>query len=214
MKSLMKNNKGFSLVEMIVVVLISGILMLGVIAFIQSSRVTYQKVNTSSRLQEEAGTATNFVNELLVEAIECGTTTGTYSGKAVDVLWIRALDNEPTGFTDAEIRKTAYYFIIYEKPVGTSPTGYLRYMKVAEPCADISFVENLGVKSIVLDADFFDGYIGNPYVTICEYIKNMSVSQIDRVNGRMFRVEFEFEFNGESYSASVNNYSRNNTPTD
>jgi len=214
MKSLMKQNKGFSLVEMIVVVLISGILMLGVIAFLQSSRVTYQKVNTSSRLQEEAGTATNFVNELLVEAIECGTTSGTFSGKAVDVLWIRALDNEPTGITDAEIRKTAYYFIIFEKPAGGETTGHLRYMKVLEPCSDITFTEYLGVKSINLEDDFFDDYIGNPYVTICEYIKDMDVSQIDRANGRMFRVEFEFEFNGETYSASVNNYSRNNTPTE
>ena len=214
MKKIKLNNKGFSLVEMIVVVLISGILMLGVIAFIQTSRVTYQKVNTSSRLQEEAGTATNFVSELLVEAIECGTKSGTYGGKAIDVLWIKALDNEPTGVTEADIRKCDYYFIIFEKPGAGETTGYLRYMKTPDTNTDITFVENLGVKSIVLPADFFDGYLGNQYMTICEYIKDMQVSQIDSTNGRMFRVEFEFEFNSETYSASINNYSRNNTPTE
>jgi len=216
MKKLGKDNKGFSLVEMIVAILITSFLMLGVSAFLQTSRVVYTEVSTGSRLQEEAGAATNFVNELLVEAIDCGTTTATVSGKDLNVLWITALENDVSGSaTEAEIRKKSIYFIIFEKPGAGEETGYLRYKKVANyevTDTDITFAPSItGEKVIQLPDDYFAAYVENPYVTISEYVTNMDASRLNSTNGRMFKVEFGFLFNGESYSASVNNYARNNS---
>lgn len=216
MKKLRKDNKGFSLVEMIVAILITSFLMLGVSTFLQTSRVVYTRVNTGSRLQEEAGAATNFIDELLVEAIDCGTFSTTADGKDISVLWITALENDlSTTATEAEIRKKSIYFIIFEKPAVGSDTGYLRYRKIKnyDPAVNtnITFTESMGEKVIHVPADFFDAYVNNPYVTICEYITTMNATKLNSTNGRMFKVELGFKYNGETYSASVNNYARNNS---
>ena len=60
------DNKGFTLIEMLISVLITGLMMLGVSAFMNSSRMSYSKVNTSVSLQEEAGTTVKFLNEIVM----------------------------------------------------------------------------------------------------------------------------------------------------
>ena len=64
------NNKGLSLIELIVSVLITGILMTAVAMFISTSRNVYMTVNKSATLQEESLTVERVVSEYLMEAVE------------------------------------------------------------------------------------------------------------------------------------------------
>ena len=115
MKKISNNNAGFSLIEMVVAVLIASLLMLGVAAFVSTSRYTYSKVSTEARLQEEATAATNFLNELLIESKQCGsgTVNDSASGKTLDYIWIKALQDDPSA---VDAKKIYTYFIVFEKP--------------------------------------------------------------------------------------------------
>ena len=79
MDNIKDNNKGFSLVEMIVSVLISAILTLALAAFMMTSRAAFMKVAAGSKLQEEALAAENFMNEIFMEATKDSATTETRS---------------------------------------------------------------------------------------------------------------------------------------
>ncbi len=113
-KYLLKDNKGFSLVELIVVVLITGVLMLAVMLFVQTSRSVYQTVNTSATLQEEAITVERVLSEYIMEAKECGYEEGVKieDGKFMDIFWVRALENEKNGAEDAVKPYSVYCFIL------------------------------------------------------------------------------------------------------
>ena len=82
---------GFSLIEMVVTVLITSILMLAVGLFMSSSNSIYQTVGTSSKLQEESLSASNFLNEILIESVNIAYSPDSSSTK----YWVvKALDND------------------------------------------------------------------------------------------------------------------------
>ena len=98
------DNNGFSLIELIVTVLITSVLMIGVIAFLSTSRSAYQNVATSSTIQEETITVKRIINEYLSEAkvygFQSGLTDITGSSGSVSVLWVVARDTEANSNPD------------------------------------------------------------------------------------------------------------------
>ena len=112
-KKLINDNKGFSLIELIVTVLITAILMIAVVAFISSSRTIYQTVNTSATMQEEAITAERVFTEVFMEAKAYKFETGVdlYSGVDTDVIWTQSRENNPAS-GDASTIDSVYCFVI------------------------------------------------------------------------------------------------------
>ena len=200
------DNKGFTLIEMLISVLITGLMMLGVSAFMSSSRMSYSKVNTSVSLQEEAGTTVKFLNEIVIESQEWGLlqdinyTAGTQTS-LIDVIWFRALDNESAS---ASNRDECIYFIIWEKatqcirykrvPVGDATGEFDKTAYLAEP-------EDY-VVGLISDA-FFDDYS-----LVSRYAESVSVTR-DANNLKRYSISITFKFNGEEYVANVNSVSRN-----
>ena len=202
------DNKGFTLIEMLISVLITGLMMLGVSAFMNSSRMSYSKVNTSVSLQEEAGTTTKFLNEIVMESTEWGVVDTNYtdphdSSKTSDikVIWFKALDNESA---DATNRDECVYFIIWEKA-----TKCIRYKRVEvgdeadefDKTAYLAHPEEY-VVGLISDA-FFDDYS-----LVARYAENVSFIR-DANNLKRYSISLTFKFNGEEYVANVNSVSRN-----
>lgn len=206
------DNKGFSLIEMLVAVLISGLMMLGVTAFLNSSRVSFTRVNTSVTLQEEAGITTKFLNELILESKKFGKVEGTdfsYTDPSdtskttnIKVIWLKTVDNDYVASDDIdEAKPESIYFIIWEES-----TKCIRYKRI--DAADFDEASYSGVngknyvKGLISDVFF------NDYNLISRYADTFTVNK-DNNNPRSFSIEVKFVFNGESYYANVNSVSRN-----
>jgi len=212
MKRLKKNNAGFSLIEMVVAVLVASLLMLGVAAFVSTSRYTYSKVSTDARLQEEATAATNFLNELLIESKLCGSgSVITTAGKNLEYIWVRANQSEIVGGVTSKNLYT--YFIIFEKPAAGETTGVLRFKKAPASDANLSFPLNAATGryevSITNETSYFNDVVGNKYHFLCRCVKDMTLSTVESNNGRLYKVNLTFNYNGQDFSATVNNLSRN-----
>lgn len=67
-KQLHKDNKGLSLVELIVTILLMSVISSMIVLFISSSRSNYELISTESALQTEAQAASGFIYDILLEA--------------------------------------------------------------------------------------------------------------------------------------------------
>lgn len=224
------NNHGFSLIETLVSVLIVAIIMLGIAAFMSTSRVIYTKVSVSSKLQEEANVTMNFIDELLVEAQDYGWNTNvTLFGTDYTVLCIKTLDNTPDvndSLSEAEKRanilKQCYYFILVDES-----NGKIYYTKASTADSNASGITFTDVEVPAgsgtyerrvsgINANLFNGTIKEPedrkYYFIADSLDlsdPIDISQSTEKNGRRIKIVFKFVFNGETFVATVNNLLRN-----
>lgn len=200
------NNKGFSLVELIVVMLMSGFIATMVMMFISSSRRNYETVNTSYTLQSEALTATTYMNELLLEAQDCGSVVltdtltdgdgATYTDPTV--LWIQAPNNYGTD-TDSYI-----YFILLE-----NETGNLRFGRRAWASSEIEACKSSGkfeptnaqLKGLVED------YCGDKYALLAQHVK--SIEMPSREVSGLVSVVLKLNYNDKDYETTLNVSGRN-----
>ena len=66
----MKNNKGYSLTELLVAIVIFGIVMLGIAMMMRTSSISYSDGNAYVTMQTEAQVISNQIEEILVDATE------------------------------------------------------------------------------------------------------------------------------------------------
>ena len=224
------NNRGFSLIETIVSVMIVAIIMLGISAFISTSRVIYTKVSVSSKLQEEANVTMNFVNELLIEAQDYGwSDTVTLFGTDYTVLCIKTLDNTPEvndSLSDAEKRtnilKQCYYFVLVDKSNGKiyytkaattdSNADTIAFADVENPAGSGTYERRVtGIKPALFESTIKEA-TDRKYYFIADSLDisdPIDISQSTEKNGRRIKIVFKFVFNGETFIATVNNLLRN-----
>ena len=201
---IINDNKGFSLVELIVTVLITAILMLAVVAFISSSRTMYQTVNRSATLQEEAITAERVFTEAFMEAKEYKREIGVdlSAGVDTDVIWIRARENEDPTSTDDSI----YCFVI------DKTANQIRYYKDSDVTDMIvgGSLSNDG-KDKLKTACF-----GNnaKYCVISKNVKSVDLKSISRSDGKdLVCMEIIFEYSSKEYTENITVVTRNLTHT-
>ncbi len=201
-----KDNKGFSLVELIVAVLITGILMLAVGLFMSTTRNTYSIVGTSAKLQEESLTAEKVISEFLKEAKAYGiksnlgrTVTG-FSGDQ-DLLWIVAKNYlNPS--------EDSCYLFVLEKPSDGTP-GKLRFNQ-----APASIV-NLSTK-VISEADlttYVDNQmINNKYKLVANCMVSMEDKSgfTDSETGKdLILLTCTYKYNNTVFTSNVSAVSRN-----
>ena len=119
------SNGGYSLVELIVTILISGVVMLAVMGFLTSGLNHFRNVNSESLLQMESQMTELFVTELIQEATDYRTVAGT---------------DLPSGVSAAlEIERGTEYYILAlvgnELRFGTPTAGSTVSEKVANVAA-------------------------------------------------------------------------------
>lgn len=202
-KHLINDNKGFSLVELIVTVLVTSILMLGVIAFISSSRTAYQTVSTSATLQEETMTVERVLSEMIMEAKSYGfdEDVNLGGGKTVDVFWVTAKNNEG-GTGDC-----VYFFVLDETD------NKLRYCKGLHPedCVVKADEDSVLMPGINLINNQCYGTKAK-FSLIAEHITAMSMVKpsIEKADGTdLVVLNLTFEYLGKTNSNTITAVTRN-----
>jgi len=207
-KKLMNDNKGFSLVELIVTVLITAILMIAVIAFISSSRTIYQTVNTSATMQEEAITAERVFTEVFMEAKAYKFETGVnlYSGVDTDVIWTQSRENNPAS-GDTNPDDSIYCFVI------DKTNKEIRYYKDLHNTTSMISGGSLTVEGRnKLTAECFG--TNAKYSVISKNVKSVDLTTVPRADGTdLVCMEIVFEYVGKEYTENITVVTRNLTHT-
>lgn len=205
-KKVMNDNKGFSLVELIVTVLITAILMIAVIAFISSSRTMYQTVNTSATLQEEAITAERVFTEAFMEAktYKYQANVSLATGSVTDVLWIKAKENAPIS-GDTNTDDSVYCYVI------DKTAGEIRYYKDLHNTTGMISGDALTTEGInKLKSECF-GTVAK-YRVVSKNVKSVAVNTIPRADGTdLVCMEIVFEYMGKEYTENITVVTRNLT---
>ncbi len=202
-KTIMNDNKGFSLVELIVTVLVTSVLMLGVIAFVSSSRTAYQVVNTSATLQEEAITVERVFSEMIMEAKSYGFDEDVplTSGKTVDVFWVTARDNE-NGSSDS-----VYFFVFDDED------NNIRYCKGTNPndCVVKADEDSVQTPGITLINNQCYG-TKKKFSLISEHVTSMSMVKpsVQRADGTdLVVLNLTYEYMGKTNTSTITAVTRN-----
>lgn len=226
------SNQGFSLVEMIVSVLITAILMLGVVSFISASRVIYQHIGTSSKIQEEARTTTNFGTEILLEATNICVADPYHDTESESTICYAVVKSMPNDEGAAKRKSDGsidydYYFFLYSVPDGQTAgeaVGDIRYVKVDD--GDELYLQNIAdsnLKITTMPDSMKTKYIKNQlkvtgststdykYNIISQCVSNADVS---KKNGNLITVSVEYFFNGTRYTSNYSVHSRNTLETE
>ncbi len=216
------NNSGFSFIEMLVSVLITGVIMIGIGTFISTSRYTYQSVNISATLQEEALAANTFISELLKEAKAYGygpeENYTDASGKTYKLssVWIYARDNDSTNPMDANC-----YFIIFEREIiggVVQEVGCIRYSKMPHGIMvpgdphSISggYAWVMPAISTTYKNKYYYGVVGNPYALIADKVMAFSIDDPHlQDNGTVIKGILKFKYFDTEFTSNINVLSRN-----
>lgn len=199
--NLLKENRGLSLVELVVTILMMGLISLMLATFISSSRRNYTNLSTEVQLQNEAQFAMSYIGDVAVEAEEFSPMESFHDGRTtLDAFCIKA----PDSATKIVSMKDYYYFIARERvtdvTTGTEE-GTLRFIKL-----DASQISTKTIK----DANDNDVII----VDIEKTLKEHKISGDDRhllarhsdsmnveTDGSLIKITIDFKLLDEEYRA-------------
>lgn len=200
------NNAGFSLIELVVVVLLGAVVALMVAGFIEASRSTYQKVDEDSQLQTEAQAASALMREVAGTAMDAGWSIGGSSSNGAagyditgglnsnkGVIWFEGYDYE----NPASDAHRIYVFALDD----TEVMRYAVYNK-----SDITTGANLVTR---INTDLLDYSTNARYALLAEYMTSFAVSKQSGGDGTLFSITLDFEYRGHVYDTTLKVLARN-----
>ena len=226
-----KDDRGFSLIELIVSILIMSVIAAMVVLLISSSRATYTVVKTDAELQGEVETVRKFIGELALEARSWGKIEDyEYDGKHYKLFWIKALDNDHEGvepghyeysYTETdeeghEVTKTMtryyYYYVFLWRP----ETGQLAYGKYTYDSLVGTGGSLFGAGSPFPASGELYGndIISDQYSVLAHYVTGIDCStSSDDTQKELLTVNLTLNYNDQEYSATMNFAGRNKVST-
>ena len=87
-KNCILNNKGVTLVELVVTMLVSSIICLAIVGFISTATNSYRKTNADTTIQLEAQVASNVINDIIISAKSCTYQEVTLGGNIHNLLTV------------------------------------------------------------------------------------------------------------------------------
>ncbi len=204
------DNDGFSLIEMIVSILITGIIMLGVGVFISTSRYTYTAVGISTKLQEESTAASNYISELLREAQDYGAQDVTVGAKTYKLLWIKTPPVEDADEADAVIAGgSVINFIVFDNsdPDGE---GKLYYSRATVGVSSGYHINTSGAVHVIdnfTESDKTNYLSADPYRLLAECVKDISISS--NYSSSLITVSVDYLYFNQDYKSNIVVKSRN-----
>ena len=177
------NDRGFSLIELIVAILIMSVIMLAVVTLIASSRAAYRGAITEATIQGETETVRNFINEIAIEAKDYGIREVGDAGNKC--LWFLAPNNEVSDKSEY-----CYYCILFEK--AADDNGTLRYKKLA-PTINVDTVTDI--------EPYLSDIVGDDYSLLAEHVKSIMCTKVLLSTGKadpLIIVDLGMSFNGST----------------
>ena len=197
-----KDNRGLSLVELIVTVLLMAGISGMIVMFISTSRANYEIISTESTLQTEAQAATGFIYDILIEAEE----VNYYGGdSAVAASAVGGSD------TDGDVKVLAaktgdkVNVVLYE-----IDNDKLRYGIL--DTTEVEGVSSSAITALKARADAGAPLIGDKYSLLAEHVTALDYAKIQLPSGAAIsysNVNLEFEYAGRQYKTSIDVNSRN-----
>ena len=198
MKEIKKDNKGFTLIELIVCILILGIVSGIIVMFVISSTNSYNLVQSEAIMQTEADVALGYINEAAVSATSYKNTE-TYvneSGKTINAVCIGVPGGYHFLWFEKEEGKLRFIFL----PVSDShlvPTALNGVIKKAD---DIDIKETLRNKSAYGKTEHF----------LCQYVTDFSVTLPEVISGdRILKVNIKLQYADKGFETTKLIASRN-----
>lgn len=194
-QSIKTNNKGITLIELVVVILMVGIISTMLVVFISSSRANYTTLSTEVTLQQEAGYALSYIGDVAVEAEEfCEVKNLSVNGNSVQAFYIKA----PDSATQINYEKDYYYILVREQD------NTLRFFRLSSENVDSSDFTELGeldMQKIIAANDV----LGNSRRLLANYVEDISVTQ----DKKLLKLVIKLQLLGKEYTAKKSVYGRN-----
>lgn len=225
------NNKGFSLVELIVCILMMGLISGMLVVFITMSRNDYRIVSDDTMLQDEASFAMNYISELSLEAESV--TVGTEDAVSFELLSVDSEDGSIDSVsmssdiyyaaffgadnTSSSTADKAVYIVVWEKANNVLRFGKFKYdyneADATHPLPDDSKLR-LKAGTTTGELDYVkmlqdNGILGNNRKLLARYITDFDLST-SNINSKSLRtINFTVSYDGKDYVATKNIAGRN-----
>ena len=125
------NNKGFSLVEILVSLAIGSIIIVSAYTLLNFSSTSYRHTNYNIKTQQEAEVTSNFIYELLLEATDVLVTNASVDGGSYKTVGI--CNNYYIESSGKYIPMVRHNFIVYN-----NDTDKMYYMKIDSATEDLT----------------------------------------------------------------------------
>ncbi len=191
-----KDNKGLSLVELIVTVLLMAGISGMIVMFISSSRTNYEFISTESTLQGEAQAATGFIYDVLLEAedVTFYGADGTLAASSVDA-------DSATGTVKVIAAKTGenVNVVLYDMTNQKLLYRTVSAGAVAAPSSSAITVLKAG-----------PSLLNDKHALLAEYVTNLDFKKLPSGAAITYsNVNLEFEYAGRQYKTSIDVRGRN-----
>lgn len=212
------NNAGFSLVELIVVVLLSTVVAFMIVGFIEASRTTYQTVDTEAELQSESQAATAMMREVVSCAKDGGWTSAAGTGGVAElgaagvdlssvgdnlgIFWMEGYDFFDYDENEADRNYTMVYVFALDK---SNVLRFASYKKDAD-IADSGVISSTKLAGKIRN-DLLDGS-NSKYALLSEHVEGMNIKKSTSSEGSLFTITLNFDYRG-SFDTSIKVLARN-----
>lgn len=199
-----KDNRGLSLVELVVTTLMMSMVALIIMLFVSASKNSYIEVQNEVTMQTEADMALTYISNIAEQAMEYGFTgeyTSSIDNNTYSVLTMKAPLKNSSSYDNY------YYFIIFEKA-----ENVLRFYKLKDNDHSIVWNDNNAVKEIPninIDQTVHSAY-GNKRKLLARYIDSFAPNVSEGLTSKgLMRMCINLKYGNSVYSADKNIYSRN-----
>ena len=204
LKRIKKDDRGFTLVELIVCILMMSMITGMVVIFVVSSTKSYNLICDEVSMQTEADVAMTFINEIAVEAKDYAATGSyDYSGITCNAICLEAPD--PDSLTDAYC-----YYIIWHQ----NNDNVMRFCKILKSDTDIQMVSGRSEIESVDDIDIHQTLLkksayGNVQNFLAQYVTEFKAVPPTDNTFPVLQVSIKLEFGSSSFVSTKNIASRN-----
>jgi prepilin-type N-terminal cleavage/methylation domain-containing protein len=210
-RKIITDNKGLTLIELIVCILMLSLISGMVAMFVMTSTNSYNIIHNEVQMQTEADVALTFINELAVEARDygyVGNFTHATAGEC-SAMCIYAPDSLAKSVTETSV-ENCYYFIWHQNndnklrfckfSIGDAGIVKLEGHSELNSIADIDIVQTVSSLIDANDARFY----------LAQYVTGFSAElPDDSTTYPVLRLNIELEYAGSHFSAKKTIASRN-----
>ena len=199
-----KNQKGFTLVELIIAVAILAVVTVAVCGFIMVGSRSYTSANTDIMLQQDAQLALNQMSDVIIDTTESISYSGLVNGSMQTVLKDSEFSGEPTDKCLAVVNKIPETDDLNQNP------SYWFYFSKDDATIYYNEIDDIDSTTMTPDEikDKFDAAADDKAV-LAEHVAEFSVDVSQFEQNRVVMLSLTFENGDRVYSTSNNVTVRN-----